>query len=391
MTGGSTLALVAGRIFGLAELSMLGAAGFALVAGASATTGLTLAGLTAERTLRPVRLTVGVPGSVVWQIHNPTRRRWGGGQANEPFEGAPIVSRFAVGPIPPGGDRTQEYPLQPAQRGRFRLGPLEIARSDAFGLVRRGVVAGEATMVAVRPRIDTLAGAELPLGGGALPSGSTAAAGRPTARDGPGEDFSSLQDYRPGDDPRRVDWKTSARRNSLVLREYEVTDQDQTTVLLDRRWAVHTPQSFEDAVSAVASIVNACVRSERPVRLAAGPLTTVAGCGRSHLDAFLDLLVDIAPSDDRSPAADLGAVGDGGRVVLVTTTLGEAECRQWAARHRRRLSPITLVVFDLEGATHPTPGDPGVVRVGSDQSFAVTWEGVHRIGVAHGTGGGSDA
>lgn len=48
---------------------------------------------------------------------------------------------------------------------------------------------------------------------------------------GVGREFDSLRAYVPGDEPRHVDWKVSARRGSLVTREY-ATERDQTVVLM---------------------------------------------------------------------------------------------------------------------------------------------------------------
>ena len=41
------------------------------------------------------------------------------------------------------------------------------------------------------------------------------------ANAGDGMDFDSLRDYLPGDDPRRVDWRATARRGRLVVRQYQ--------------------------------------------------------------------------------------------------------------------------------------------------------------------------
>ncbi|MEJ7810561.1 MAG: DUF58 domain-containing protein [Gemmatimonadaceae bacterium] len=47
---------------------------------------------------------------------------------------------------------------------------------------------------------------------------------------GGGTSFANLREYSVGDDPRRIDWKASARRQKLVTREYAV-EQGQTVVI----------------------------------------------------------------------------------------------------------------------------------------------------------------
>ncbi len=49
-------------------------------------------------------------------------------------------------------------------------------------------------------------------------------------RRGSGTTFANLRDYSPGDDPRYIDWKATARRNRLISREFTV-EQGQTVML----------------------------------------------------------------------------------------------------------------------------------------------------------------
>jgi uncharacterized protein (DUF58 family) len=48
---------------------------------------------------------------------------------------------------------------------------------------------------------------------------------------GPGKEFESLRPYILGDDPRLIDWKASARRASIICRQYEV-EKNQTLFLM---------------------------------------------------------------------------------------------------------------------------------------------------------------
>jgi len=49
-------------------------------------------------------------------------------------------------------------------------------------------------------------------------------------RRGAGTSFANLRDYVPGDDPRRIDWKATARRHRLISREFTV-EQGQTIMI----------------------------------------------------------------------------------------------------------------------------------------------------------------
>lgn len=63
-------------------------------------------------------------------------------------------------------------------------------------------------------------------------SGSRAGAFKVYAS-GTGYDFDQLRDYQAGDDVRRIDWKSSARSNSLLLRDYKDERNRTLHVILD--------------------------------------------------------------------------------------------------------------------------------------------------------------
>lgn len=56
---------------------------------------------------------------------------------------------------------------------------------------------------------------------------------RMTRRMGQGTSFRELRDYFPGDEYRRIDWKSSARRNKLTVKEYEDERSQNLMILID--------------------------------------------------------------------------------------------------------------------------------------------------------------
>ncbi|HWG33184.1 MAG TPA: DUF58 domain-containing protein, partial [Gemmatimonadaceae bacterium] len=111
-------------------------------------------------------------------------------------------------------------------RGTFPLGPVAITISGPWKLVRRSVIyylndtisiipsmanAGRYRLLAAQYRVRT-------------------AGQRVIRRRGAGTSFANLRDYVPGDDPRRIDWKATARRHRLISREFTV-EQGQTIMI----------------------------------------------------------------------------------------------------------------------------------------------------------------
>jgi uncharacterized protein (DUF58 family) len=48
-----------------------------------------------------------------------------------------------------------------------------------------------------------------------------------------GTDFESIHEYRAGDDPRRIDWRTTARTRRLVVRRFQVEQHQDVLILID--------------------------------------------------------------------------------------------------------------------------------------------------------------
>lgn len=137
--------------------------------------------------------------------------------------------RFVVHRLGGGWRREITYPLGALVRGHHHVGPLRVHCGDAFGLVDRPVDVGGRTEVLVLPQVHQLA--TLPGTSGAGASGDTAAhsIGRL------GQDDVLVREYLPGDDVRRVHWRSSARWDQLMVRREEQAWEPTVTVLLDNR------------------------------------------------------------------------------------------------------------------------------------------------------------
>lgn len=182
------------------------------------------------------------------------------------------------------------YTVRAARRGRWTLGPLVVTRGDLFGVVRAPANVGSVAEVAVWPSIV------------ALPAPSEALVGEPDrvalgARS-PSTDDASLRDYREGDDLRRVHWRSSARRGSLLVRSDERAGMRPVTVLLDQP---ARPAAVEWSISLAASLAVAMLEAGHPVRLlGAGlgesgevPAFLHAKSGPMARAALLDPLIDL--------------------------------------------------------------------------------------------------
>ncbi len=215
---------------------------------------------------------------------------------------------------------TVRYPVRATQRGRWPLGPLVVTRTDTFGVVRSRRTLGEESQVAVWPAVAT------------LPAPSDVLVGEPDrvalgART-PSTDDANLRDYREGDDLRRVHWRSSARRGSLLVRSDERAGMRPVTVLLDLPVRA---SSAEWTISLAASMALAMLDNGHPVRLAGAGISTDdrpgaspfvhARSGPESRAALLDLTLDLAPA--RSAAEGESALLDAVRVLGTHHSAGE--------------------------------------------------------------------
>ncbi len=156
--------------------------------------------------------------------------------------------------------RAVNYPLPAPRRGRIPLGPLTVERRDPFGLFRWARRQTGDDVLWVHPRMHPMRA--LPVGVVLDYEGRT----HENARLGT-VTFSALREYVPGDDPRQIHWRSTARLGTLVVREHIDTTEPTTTVVLDTRSEAFDADSFEHAVEVAASVVRTVETLGRPVEL----------------------------------------------------------------------------------------------------------------------------
>ena len=198
--------------------------------------------------------------------------------------------------VPGGGARRFEVPLVCEKRGLYQLGPVGLASSFPLGLTearqkRNNGVQTLTIYPAVFPIMALpLRGApsQIHRGGFLLPEGAGTA------------EFSGLREYRRGDNPRHVHWPTTARRNELMIKEFEPLASACLYFALDLSADANIGQgrlsSFEYAVRIAASMAQHASNNAIPSRLIAHgehSLYLPAGTGTAHYQGMLDQLAVI--------------------------------------------------------------------------------------------------
>lgn len=110
-------------------------------------------------------------------------------------------------------------------RGRHRFQHAHVSSLFPFGFFRKGVRYPVDLEVLVFPEIFPAAGL--------LPQGEAQHGDDPTRRAGRGYDLHSLRLFRPGDDPRGIHWKQTARTGELIFMEREAERTRRLSILFD--------------------------------------------------------------------------------------------------------------------------------------------------------------
>jgi uncharacterized protein (DUF58 family) len=246
----------------------------------------------AERRVSPERVTVGETALSELTVTNLGRRRTTGGIAVEAFGGELLSVELPA--LDPGQSELVIQPLPTDQRGVFQVGPLLVARSDPFGLLRVGQEQRDLATLFVHPRVIHLA---------PFPSGLHRDLDGPSAGEAPdgGITFQNLREYVEGDDLRLVHWRSYAKTGALMVRHNIDTHQPRSIVILDTRAAVHSAESLENAIEAAASIVSASMMKRYPFRLETTCGTTLDN--KMTKAKVFDLLAGLV-------AADTGSIAD---------------------------------------------------------------------------------
>jgi len=153
----------------------------------------------------------------------------------------------------------RRVPLRCTARGVYTIGPAQLITGDVFGYRRvTRDMAGTIRLV-VYPRVWSVA--QLTVNAG-VPQGEAPF----HRRLGPDPlSFSQLRDYRPGDNPRHIHWRASARSGALQMREFEPSASTAAIVALDvqtmERSYEHIPSHLEYAISMAASLAVALLEA----------------------------------------------------------------------------------------------------------------------------------
>lgn len=197
------------------------------------------------------------------------------------------------------------YRIRCEERGLFPIGPASIQSGDPFGFLRSRVNAEAVSHVLVYPRVHTLEDlhmtAHRPLGD---------VRGRVQIFTDPSRPV-GVRDYRSGDAMKTIDWKATARAQSLQVRGYEPSTNF-TVVLVVAvdttapHWGPYVRDDLERVVTASASVASHCADRQHAI-----------GMFSNDMPAGSDRMMTVSPRHGREQFAAVLAALAGIRAYAI--------------------------------------------------------------------------
>ncbi len=323
-------------------------------------------------------------------------------RADRPLPGASVIAHDEPGSLvgvahsfrvdaDRRGVRTEaRYAVRPRRRGRYTLDGLTYVAHDPLELWSSGHrVAAPASLV-VTPALHELPPARLGAVGeiGETPLPRTAIIG---------PDDATVREYHPGDEVRRIHWRSTARTGEIMVRREEAAWDPMAWLVLDNRAAHHAAvrgerPTFEWLVSVTASVGVRLLGDGFDVGLvdADGHASHAAGDLAVARARWLDPLVDIDVTDTpdlRRAAADLSCRSEDRLLVAILAALDGPTAELLAGLDGARQRPVAFVLRPdaaartaFDRARDLLAGHGWDVReMDPDADLAAVWLGVREV------------
>lgn len=256
--------------------------------------------------------------------------------------------------------------LTPLRRGMVRFDGVTFARPDPLGIyraLRRQPVPQSLLILPRRYEIPPIA---LP-GTMKYQQGGVAMA----SHIGQSEEFVALREYRRGDPPRHIHWRSWAKAGKPIVKEFEDEFFVRHALVLDTFTTRPYSDVFEEAVSVAASFACTVLTQESLLDLlfvGAEAYAFTAGRGLAHADQMLEILAAVQPCRtgpfDQLEGLVLEHIQSVSGCICVLLAWDEA--RQRLVTKLRALN-LPVKVFVLRPAGEPQRLKPGPMHDAPDQ------------------------
>jgi uncharacterized protein (DUF58 family) len=351
---------------------------------------------TVQRTAPP-RVPLGGAVSIAVEFGNPAdterRIRW----TDDAGVGLSRDDDAQDAVLPARGHLTRQYELRGVQRGRTQLGDLHLRVLGPLQLLWRSCRLPLRNDIVVQPGLLELHRHRV------LALHHRLEAGPRRVREvGEGREFERLREYARGDDPRRIDWKATARRGSMIVRQYEAERSQSMMIAIDagrlmsERFAGRERLDHALSAALVLSDVAGIYGDAVGVMLFADTVQAFLPPGRNPLSRIADVLASVEarrvepdyPTAFRYLSRQLRRRS----LIVLFSDVIDARASATLIEHlgasARRHLPLVVAIRNLElehAATQAVTDDPAAFRRAAAeellQARAIALATVRRQGV----------
>lgn len=255
-----------------------------------------------------------------------------------------LVKDIDLPVLQPGQPTKVTVEVKPLQRGMLRLKGLTVSCPDPLGLFKSCVTRSLPQSILILPKRYQLPPITLP-GSRRHQSGQVALA----SSVGDSEEFRALRDYRPGDSPRKIHWKSWAKVGRPIVKEEQEEYFVRHALILDTFQSESRSEILEEAVSVAASFACEIQTQESLLDLMFIGLEShcfTAGRGLGDTERMLELLATVVPCQDKSFDTLLPSILERFSLLsgCICILLDWDESRKALVQHLQRMGIPTLVL-----------------------------------------------
>jgi uncharacterized protein (DUF58 family) len=266
--------------------------------------------------------------------------------------------------LPPEKEIQVQVELKPKRRGYLRFTGSNICRPDPFGLFKSLFSFTNEESLLILPKIYRVPALQLPGRRKHNEQGVALA-----SHVGDSEEFVSLRDYRAGDPMRNIHWKSWAKMDNPIVKEFQEEYFSRHALVLDTFSPSGGVDIFEEAVSAAASFVsNVELKDSLLDFMFVGNSSHCFTAGRSlgNTDQFLEILASVKECDNK-PFSSLATILLS-RVDLINGCVciflvWDEERKNLVSKLKSQgISLVVLLVTDNKNELENTGFDPGPMK-----------------------------
>ncbi|MDH3191005.1 MAG: DUF58 domain-containing protein, partial [Acidimicrobiia bacterium] len=181
---------------------------------------------------------------------------------------------------------------------------------------------------------------------------------------GDGAEFADLRAYRPGDEPRNINWRVSSRSGGLWVNERHPERNGDVVLLVDGQVEAGTElhDLVDRAVRLGAALLQGHARRHHRLGLITldGTCRWVApGMGETHRRGLVEQLISVIPGQVLWEAVERAVIRAAKRPSMVIALTPLLDAKLTGVLHSLRRSGVDVSVIEIDAAAHLAPPESG--------------------------------